>query len=528
MSSSVRLFALYSLYIFRIILCLLPQHGYIQPDEFFQFTEPAAAKVLQCRAYLPWEVTREHPIRSMFFPVVLGQTAFSLIKLITSQPSGYLLLVLPRFIVTLMSFVCDWSLNGILKILTRNEDRVFYSRLCLASSYVTLTYLTHTFSNSIETILFSLLLHNVMSNLKTSPNKSFEITGAILALGFFNRPTFLGFAAVPVLGSMTGGSIVPFRMDRNFSVLLRMSRSFSAVALAMIAWDTIYYKDVFDFWNVTYSNFWGKVVICPLNFIAYNIQTSNLARHGLHPRYLHLFNLVLIFNFLALPLFCTILSTVKSFSATFRSRRKPEHWLIFALIVSVGLLMIFPHQEPRFLLPVTVIVCVVVGDRLNLKRFLIPWITFNVLCTVFYGFVHQSGVTKSLFAFNHMIQNKEIDVSNTSIIFANMYLPPQHLMNAPRDLAVHDLSVAEYPASLMDQLAVARQTKGTIFVTAPSCLGEDVETMISHLQFSGVQLQQQFFPHFSQEVLLHSWNILMTSGNFTDAFSFNIWKIVSS
>ena len=489
---------------------------------------------MQCRTYLPWELTRTHPIRSMFFPVVVAQTSFRLIKLLVSQPSGYILLVLPRLIVTLMSFICDWSLDGILRTLRRSERQIFFSRLSLASSYVFLTYMTHTFSNTIETILFSLLLFNVMRFRKSAPNKSSDITGAILALGFFNRPTFLAFSAVPILWSMTGGCFSPFPLARAIRVMVCVSRSFFLVAVAMVVWDTNYYTEMLvDFYNMPGSDYWDKLVICPLNFIVYNSQTSNLARHGLHPHYLHLFNLFLTLNVLAFPLYCVSLSVVvsmlKSFPASLQNRQQSEDkWLIFAVISSVSLLMIFPHQEPRFLIPVTVIASVLVGDSLSRKRYLIPWIILTICFTIMYGFVHQAGVSRSLFAFNQMIQSKEIDVSNTSIIFSSMYLPPQHLMNAPRDLAVYDLSVADYPESLMEQLAAARQTRGTIFLTAPSCLGEGIETITSQLRFREVQLHRQFFPHFSQEVFVNSWNILMTSGNFTEAFSLNIWKIVSS
>lgn len=524
---------LFSLFVLRIVLCLLPQHGYIQPDEFFQFTEPAAERTLQCRTYLPWELTRAQPIRSMFFPVIIAQTVFQLTKIIVSEPSAYILLVGPRLVITLLSFICDWSLHAMLRILGRRERQALFSKLSLASSYVFLTYMTHTFSNSIETILFSLLLVNVMKFLQSPSNKSSDLTGALLALGFFNRPTFLGFAAVPILWAVTGGSISSFSVTRVVRVTVCLSRSFILVAVAMVIWDTNYYTDLLvDFWNIPGTDYWDKLVICPINFIAYNSQTSNLAQHGLHPRYLHLLNLFLLLGVLAFPFYhvslSVILSALKSLSVPAGSSKQQEMWLTFTAILSLSLLMIFPHQEPRFLIPVTVIACTLVGDRLSRKRFLIPWLVFNICFTMMYGFVHQAGVTRSLFAFNQMIQTKEIDVSNASIIFSSMYLPPQHLMNAPRDLALHDLSIADYPESLMDQLEVARQTTGTIFLAAPSCLGEGIKTITSQLKFPDMQLYRQFFPHFSHEVFVHSWNTLMTSGNVTEAFSLNIWKIDSS
>jgi phosphatidylinositol glycan class Z len=524
MSSNLILYCLYAL---RIALCLLPQHGYIQPDEFFQFTEPAADRSLQCRTFLPWELTRSQPIRSMFFPVLLAQTLFSLVKYITPNPSGYVLLVLPRLVMTILSFVCDWSLHVIMKTLGRSDRQNFYSKLSLASSYVFLTYMTHTFSNSIETILFSILLVLVTRFVNAPSDKLLDMTGAIVGLGFFNRPTFLGFAVIPIIWMITGGSLKSLTIVRIFQMSIRISVSFSLTAIALICWDTNYYTDIFvDFWNVPGSDYWEKLVICPLNFIIYNSQTSNLARHGLHPRYLHLFNLFLLLNGLALPSYCfcfsAIASLLKPHPSSVGKEVHQNRWLAATVLISVSLLMIFPHQEPRFLIPVTVIACLLVGDRLRRKRYLIPWIIINILFTLMYGFVHQAGVTKSLLTLNHMIRTKEI--TNQTLIFVQMYLPPQHLMNAPRHLLVHDLSVSDFPESLIDQLEV---TSGDLLLVAPSSLDESMRTIAFESGFRDIQLYRQYFPHFSAEVFFHSWNTLMTSGKLRDAFSLNIWKIAS-
>lgn len=41
------------------------------------------------------------------------------------------------------------------------------------------------------------------------------------------------------------------------------------------------------------------LIITPLNFLWYNLFSENLAKHGVHPRYLHIGNLGLLFNVLA-------------------------------------------------------------------------------------------------------------------------------------------------------------------------------------------------------------------------------------
>lgn len=520
------------LYVLRVILCLLPQHGYIQPDEFFQFTEPAADRVLGCQTFLAWELTRSHPIRSMFFPVVVAQSAFRLIRWFTPQPSGYVLLVIPRLLIAISSFICDWTLTVILRDMGRNERQTFWCRLSLASCYVFFTYMTHTFSNSIETVLLSLLLVSVFRSVRSPEGTSSAITGVILSLGFFNRPTFAAFAAVPVLWQVTGAPIPSFDRRRGLNVLIKMSRSFALCSAIMVLWDSSYYTDILvDFWNIPGAEYWDKLVICPLNFIEYNMRTENLSRHGLHPRYLHIGNLFLVLTVLALPLIRVSISVIISLFKSHRMTSGKEgmnQWLVFATVFPVAGLMVFPHQEPRFLIPVTVTACALVGDRLSRKRYLIPWIACNLILTLMYGFIHQAGVSRSLLTLNHMIRTKEIDVPNTSIVFVNMYLPPQHLMNAPKNLPVFDLSVDEYPESLIELLEMERHMNRTAYLVAPSSLDDGIRTMIMHHQPKSLTLHHQYFPHFSGELVMHSWNILMTSGDLTQAFSMKMWKLVSS
>ncbi|CAG8825822.1 3870_t:CDS:2, partial [Dentiscutata erythropus] len=58
----------------------------------------------------------------------------------------------------------------------------------------------------------------------------------------------------------------------------------------------------------------GKLLFTPLNNLAYNINSDNLAEHGIHPRYLHILNFVLLFG----PL---VLLTMKDLNASFTYMR---------------------------------------------------------------------------------------------------------------------------------------------------------------------------------------------------------------
>lgn len=77
----------------------------------------------------------------------------------------YFLLIFPRLLMTLLSFVTDYCLYKI--CLTLNES--YISRLTiLSSSYVILVHCTRTLSNSIETALVSFLLYRVSSCMELS------------------------------------------------------------------------------------------------------------------------------------------------------------------------------------------------------------------------------------------------------------------------------------------------------------------------------------------------------------------------
>lgn len=96
-------FLLYSLQLLRIIIVFIPQFGYIQPDEFHQFTEPLAEKFLHVKTLKCWEFTRDQPIRSMVIPQLLIGPMFSAFyhafhSTFYQTLSSYWILVLPRFI----------------------------------------------------------------------------------------------------------------------------------------------------------------------------------------------------------------------------------------------------------------------------------------------------------------------------------------------------------------------------------------------------------------------------------------------
>lgn len=185
------------LYLLRVLLCLLPQHGYLHPDEFFQFTEPMAVKA-GIRGQLTWEWNEKQPIRSAVLPFLLGRSVIQLIKTLTGPNiiCTYLMLVLPRLVFTLISFSLDyllWQCCTIAKITKFKEVLVVF-----ATSYLTLVHLGHTLTNSIETWLFAVLLFILFKSIKTKKESNLKKLAFVLTLGVWNRPTFILFSLYPV------------------------------------------------------------------------------------------------------------------------------------------------------------------------------------------------------------------------------------------------------------------------------------------------------------------------------------------
>lgn len=165
------------------------------------------------------------------------------------------------------------------------------------------------------------------------------------------------------------------RCDRPISLLVVIVTVLSTTFLC-ISVDTVFYTRLpFSFRRVFRSP-----VITPLNNVLYNTQTSNLAAHGLHPRWQHL---VVNLPQLLGPALLLLPSS---------ARRTPR---LDAALSGVALLSVFPHQEARFLLPAVPLVLSSLRLPRVLRRrklFLGAWVAFNITLGALMGVYHQGGV----------------------------------------------------------------------------------------------------------------------------------------
>ena len=239
------------LYLLRVLLCLLPQHGYLHPDEFFQFTEPMAVKATGIRGQLTWEWNEKQPIRSVLLPYLLSGSLFKLIKFLTGSKiiCSYLMLVLPRLVFTLISFSLDyllWQCCSLAKIAKYKEVLVVF-----ATSYLTLVHLGHTLTNSIETWLFALLLFTLFQSIKLRKETYLKQLAFVLTLGIWNRPTFILYSLYPVYYWATLEHHSSRKTLTNLKIIsVRLLKLFSFVKLFSIAFilaDTLFYQNDYIF-----------------------------------------------------------------------------------------------------------------------------------------------------------------------------------------------------------------------------------------------------------------------------------------
>lgn len=104
------------------------------------------------------------------------------------------------------------------------------------------------------------------------------------------------------------------------------------------------------------------------------------------------------------------------------------------MIIPLSLLSIFPHQEPRFLLPLLLPIVFTTSKYFSSRyakdfQHLYPvWCFSNIVGFIFYGYLHQAGITPMI---SHLFQNIQ-HVSNTHIIHSHTYSIPIGLLMVPQ------------------------------------------------------------------------------------------------
>lgn len=176
-----------------------------------------------------WEWTVAKPIRSVFPLWPVYGLPMTLLKTLWSQEkdglvSPTIIYYTTRVVMFIMCFVLeDWAIHELVHSPRRRKDAV----TLVASSYVTWTFQTHTFSNSVETLVVLwclVLMQRIVDASKNQPEGKAEVVrdavprrlcltsglllGYLVVFGVFNRITFPAFLLIP------GMQLIPYLLNK--------------------------------------------------------------------------------------------------------------------------------------------------------------------------------------------------------------------------------------------------------------------------------------------------------------------------
>lgn len=397
-------------YVFGLLIAIQP--SYIHSDEHFQTIEILAQKFGGIKGTISWEFQGEYPARSLV-PLYLyyGPLYFVLFKVLNIQdPTIILSLVRLQHYLSYV-VIYKWFLKqfGVPKT-------VHYIEFLISTSYITYTIQSHSFSNSIETLILLSVLVCYKNLLSLYPSNNNDINkdnvhrkkyltnilvAFLIVIGIFNRMTFPAFILLPSLTLFSRYYIHQWKSFLLFSIT------------GFITFLCCIQLDTWSF-NLNQSNISYPYVLAPWNNLKYNLETSNLKLHGLHPRYTHI--LVNMPQILGPGLYLVYTEIKKHKFNQLNSCNLP----LLSIISALFILSIFPHQELRFLVPLTPLIFLAFNN-VPCKRWVSIWLLYNIIMAMILGCFHQSGVIKMMMYYQ---QNKERTTDFGVHVWWKTYMPP--------------------------------------------------------------------------------------------------------
>ncbi|KAH9821947.1 Alg9-like mannosyltransferase family-domain-containing protein [Melampsora americana] len=394
-----------SLILIRVLI-LIYSKSILHPDEHYQSTEIGIQDIFNLKEKSrtwEWIIKDSYqgnnkfevgigPYRSIIpvyifihFPLFILKSIYRSFQKYQTLPSTFQLIITSRIFLFLLSLFIDY-------LLLFQTDFNFHAiksiYLLFSTSPATLVFLTRPLINSFETILFTLVFFLTISIYRHFPldlnsHRYFiklSTWTTLINFSIWSRFSFLLFC-FPLISLITYKSIIKSRSILSF------------LTLTFFTLLTIFYSCLID------SNYFNHYPsIPPLNLFLYNLNSDNLSLHGLHSKWLHCFvNGPLLFG--PSIWFVTIWGT---FNVT--QFRNDLHFLLSLSVIVSGLafLSIQPHQEPRFLLPLLIPICMTTSHTLltlkpaSRKLFWKLHFLHSIFGVVFYGFIHQGGIIPTI------------------------------------------------------------------------------------------------------------------------------------
>ncbi|KIW09072.1 uncharacterized protein PV09_00020 [Verruconis gallopava] len=430
------------LVVLRIYFALSP--SYLHPDENFQGPEVIAGEVFNYPVHHTWEFTSDYPIRSTFplwliygLPMLILRSIWE--GLGREVPPRVVYWTLRLLMFTLSFVLEDWALQELVHSPRKRRVAI----MLVASSYVTWTYQSHTFSNAVETlvVLWSLvLIQRVVEDKEHSGAFACAVLAFLVTLGIFNRITFPAYIVVPA------SQLLP-HFRRKPVALLSIVIFGLLTAVSAVLMDTAFYRRD----TPLFATALKAPIVTPFNNLLYNVATSNLAQHGLHPIYQHAaVNLPQLLGPAYLLIFANCFYT---------STR------LVGAVFGTLILSIFPHQEARFLLPaVPLILSSLKLPKHGTKFFFSVWVVFNLIFGTLMGTYHQGGVVPMQLHIGAMDGVKHV-------FWWKSYSPPLWLLDGKIDSMKTTDLMGMQKESMMQELSGVIHCKAKdrsgVFLVAP-------------------------------------------------------------
>ncbi|KAI3642750.1 hypothetical protein MP228_012305 [Amoeboaphelidium protococcarum] len=395
--------------------------GIVHPDEYVQSLEPLYKQLCpspQINYELAWEYSSSNPARSLigwwalFYPV---RSIFCQWNRITTM----------RMVMFLLSILNDYLLFvyilGSIQIQVRRRLYLWY-----VFSLSSLLLSTKTFSNTLEQLLLTLLiaLQQTVSggqqNKQGFANIRLFTIAFLIVFGTFIRISFPIFAAVPILQYI----VIPLFSSKlsHLTIVMKLLAMINGALLGLmvcVSFDSVYYSA---------SN---HVVFTPLNNILYNSSHDNLSLHGIHPRYLHLLNLVILFG----PLAVTFIECLIGAFRYGHQRTWQPYLSLACCVLPLLVLSLIPHQEMRFLQPLSTPIVVFCAQYnlssfssgrsslIKVSRYLkTALVIVSIIGSMVMAHYHQAGIISCM---HHLSQSSSVSSIGSCFAFYKTY-PPLH------------------------------------------------------------------------------------------------------
>ncbi|OBA24376.1 hypothetical protein METBIDRAFT_36026 [Metschnikowia bicuspidata var. bicuspidata NRRL YB-4993] len=406
----------------RFVLAL--SNSYIHPDEHFQSFEVLAGRMFSLSTREPWEFGSLAPARSAVPLLVVYYLPLTIAQWLGLLPLQTWYLV--RLVFMAISWmVTDWCLY---KMLPTKQERIKAIYFVL-TSFVSLVYQLHTFSNSIETVLVVLTVYfiNELRFIRTLPEDQYKTSdiinasvaiGVLFAFGIFNRVTFPAFFVIP------GFFLLQSSLKWMYLPIVTTC-AFMTTAICCVLVDSCWFGETSISAILEHPWLWSQYVVTPYNNLVYNASFENLAQHGIHPFYTHI--LVNVPQILGPGLVLLL------------PRFRNSYWKTTPFLSAMSgliFLSLVPHQELRFLIPIVPLLCACFDvaalesacqkHPLFLSCVMNAWLIFNILMGTMMGVLHQGGVVPAL---DFLHENPQYSSPGNALIWWRTYSPPTWMLD---------------------------------------------------------------------------------------------------